>query len=76
MEIRIIAFGPILEEIKEPFLLENIGDTDQLKSVLHQRFPVLEKTRYLMAVNKKTITGNTVLTDKSVVALLPAFSGG
>lgn len=76
MQIDIITFGQLSELIGGKVELENISDTDHLKKTLEERYPGLSEIKYRIAVNKKLITGNTFLTDKTAVALLPAFSGG
>jgi molybdopterin converting factor small subunit len=43
---------------------------------LNKRYPELAATKYVIAVDKQVITENTVLSKKSMVALLPPFSGG
>ncbi|HTJ10605.1 MAG TPA: MoaD/ThiS family protein [Dinghuibacter sp.] len=51
-------------------------DTDSLEAHLHGRYPELKGLTYVLAVDQKTITGNTPLHPSSVVAVLPPFSGG
>jgi len=77
MPIRIMIFGQLTDIIAgNELLLSDIADTDSLVSELNRRYPVLTGSRYMIAVNKQTITANTVLKDDSIVALLPPFSGG
>ena len=57
-------------------VLNNIADTDFLTAVLNEKYPELADSKYMMAVNKKLVIENTLLTNNSTVALLPAFSGG
>ena len=77
MPIRIMIFGQLTDIIaSNELLLSDIADTDSLVSELNRRYPVLTGSRYMIAVNKQTITANTVLKDDSIVALLPPFSGG
>ena len=57
-------------------MLNDINDTDSLITVLNKKYSGLMDTKYIIAVNKKLITGNTLLMDNSTVALMPAFSGG
>ena len=77
MPIRIMIFGQLTDIINSSTLtLTNIADTNSLVSELNKRYPALAGTRYMMAVNKQTVTGNTVLKEDSIVALLPPFSGG
>ena len=77
MKIRIMVFGQITDITgRDTLELEGVTDTDQLVTLMHQRFPLLAKLQYRIAVDKDFIIKNTSLDDKSVVALLPPFSGG
>ena len=76
MQINVIAFGQLGDLISENLVLENIADTDSLMATLHNMYPALRESKFMIAVNKKLITINTLLADKSTIALLPAFSGG
>ena len=72
-----MIFGQLTDIINSSTLtLTNIADTNSLVSELNKRYPALAGTRYMMAVNKQTVTVNTVLKEDSIVALLPPFSGG
>ncbi|MEJ7693681.1 MoaD/ThiS family protein [Daejeonella sp.] len=77
MQVKVLIFGQLtditgLSEIE----LENISDRDELIETLTQRYPRLTDSKYAIAIDKKVITHNTPLTDNSIVALLPPFSGG
>ena len=77
MPVQIKIFGQLTDIIKSHELtLDGIADTNGLVSELNKRYPSLSASRYIMAVNKQTITSNTVLDKDSIVALLPPFSGG
>ena len=76
MQIRVIVFGQLADLISENLVLENIADTDSLMATLCNMYPGLRESKFIIAVNKKLITVNTLLADKSTIALLPAFSGG
>jgi sulfur-carrier protein len=77
MAIRIMIFGRLTDIINSNELtLAGIDDTNSLVSELNKLYPSLAGNRYVMAVNKQTITTNTVLKEDSIVALLPPFSGG
>jgi molybdopterin synthase sulfur carrier subunit len=43
---------------------------------LNQRYPALVNAPYIIAVDKKIVDGNTLLTGNNLVALLPPFAGG
>lgn len=76
MQVNIIIFGQLCDLLGENLLLNDITDTDSLTETLNKRFPQLADTKYVMAVNKKVVTENISLTNYSIVALLPPFSGG
>jgi len=77
MPIQVMIFGQLTDIVNSHALtLTGISDTNSLVSELNNRYPLLAGSRYVMAVNKQTITANTVLNDDSIVALLPPFSGG
>ena len=76
MQINIIIFGQLCDLLGENLILNNIADTDNLTAVLNEKYPELADSKYMMAVNKKLVIENTLLTNNSTVALLPAFSGG
>ena len=72
-----MVFGQLTDIFRSSSLLmRDIPDTDRLLAELTRRFPQLGVSKYVLAVNKKTISGNTPLSDGSTVALLPPFSGG
>ena len=77
MEINLLAFGQITEITgKSTWKMTGIKDTNELIKNLEELFPVLVKSNYSIAVNKKVIQENTAITDKDTIALLPPFSGG
>ena len=77
MQIKILVFGSLTDIIDTSDLtVTGINDTNALLIELHRRYPLLATTKFLMALNKQTITTNTLLTDGSTIALLPPFSGG
>ena len=76
MKINIIIFGQLCEVLGEKLVMDNIADTERLQQELYKKFPALVNYKYVMAVNKKQITTNTVLNEEAVVGLLPPFSGG
>lgn len=77
MQVRIMIFGQLTDIINTSTLtLTDIADTDGLVSELNKLYPALTGSNYIMAVNKQTIAVNTILTEDSIVALLPPFSGG
>jgi molybdopterin synthase sulfur carrier subunit len=73
----ILTFGQIADITGGPSLeVDPVADTNALNALLQDRYPGLRQKKYVIAVDKKTISGNTLLGPASVVALLPPFSGG
>lgn len=77
MQINLRAFGTLTDIIKTNVLtLSEDADTDNLVAELKGLYPALADKKFMIAVDKKTISGNTNLKQDSTVALLPPFSGG
>jgi len=76
MSIKIILFGKLADIAGGSVSVNNVTDTDSLINVLNKDYPALTDTKYVIAVDKQVINGNTVLNKNSTVALLPPFSGG
>jgi len=76
MQVNIIIFGQLTDIAGNSLSLEGIADTDQLVNKLNELYPALADKKFVVAVDKKVISGNTVLTSNNTVALLPPFSGG
>ncbi|WP_276503214.1 MoaD/ThiS family protein [Terrimonas pollutisoli] len=77
MQIRILIFGKLADIVNTSTLtLTGIEDTNSLVNELNKRYPALADCKYIMAVDKQTITTNTILKGESTIALLPPFSGG
>lgn len=56
--------------------LPAVKDSNELQQLLMEKYPSLAHTKYRVAVNKKLISENVAITEGSVIALLPPFSGG
>ena len=76
MAVTVMIFGSLTDVIGESIELENIADTNALISELNKRFPALQHSKYLVAVNKKMINENIKLNGNERVALMSPFSGG
>ncbi|MFZ6025222.1 MAG: MoaD/ThiS family protein [Bacteroidota bacterium] len=76
-KIKLLLFGQLVEIVgSKELIFEGYTDTASLIAELHKRFPALVQSKYVMAVNQEMITDNTSLSENSIVALLPPFSGG
>ena len=77
MQVKILIFGQLADIVNDHELtLIDMPDTNNVINELNKRYPALAQARYVMAVDKQSITTNTNLKDGSTVALLPPFSGG
>jgi molybdopterin synthase sulfur carrier subunit len=76
MEINVFFFGQLKEIAGVSAIVKDVQDTEELIEELQRKYPALQQVKYAVAVNKKMITSNTILTTGCTVALLPPFSGG
>ena len=76
MSVKILLFGKLADITGGSVSIDNVADTDSLVNSLSKQYPELATTKYVIAVDKQVIKENTVLNNKSTVALLPPFSGG
>lgn len=76
MRVEVLFFGKLVDIAGNSLVINNVASTDELLNQLRLQFPALAAEKYIVAVDKKTITENTSLTDNCTVALLPPFSGG
>lgn len=76
MTLHVILFGRLADIAGSSVFVSAVADTDSLVQALHKTYPALAESKYVIAVDKHVITSNTLLSEKSVVALLPPFSGG
>ncbi len=77
MKKKILFFGQLVEIVGAKELeLEGVNDIESLTSTLHQRFPLLGQSKYIIAVNQEMISDNRKLEDHSIIAFMPPFSGG
>ena len=76
MRVNIIVFGQLRDMLGDQFELDDVQDIDEVKSRLHEIYPEMIENNYLVAIDKKLVTGNLRLNDNSTVAILSAFSGG
>ncbi|MEO6729588.1 MAG: MoaD/ThiS family protein [Ferruginibacter sp.] len=77
MKVNIILFGQLTDITgTDTFTVEGVDDTTGLTNKLQDDYPALSNSKYIIAIDKKVIAENTVLTENCTVALLPPFSGG
>lgn len=73
-----ITFFGVLSEItgSSKITIENVNNTDELKSSLLNKFPEFNKHNLLLAVNNKQIKTTTALNEGDSISVMPPFSGG
>jgi sulfur-carrier protein len=77
MQVNLIIFGRLTDITgKNVIILSGIPDTDALVKQMHETYPALALNKYVLAVDRKIISGNTALKENSTVAMMPPFSGG
>lgn len=77
MKTKILFFGQLIDITgTKELTIEKVADTDTLTTILHQQFPQLSQSKYIIAVDQEVISEKKNLEENCVVALLPPFSGG
>jgi sulfur-carrier protein len=76
MRLHVILFGRLADIAGSSVFVNGAVDTDSLIKTLQNTYPALAESKYAIAVDKHIITSNTLLSENSVIALLPPFSGG
>jgi len=76
--IEVIFFGQLTDStgVSSMMVEEEVANTDMLINLMKLRYPSLESSKYMVAVNNTMVTENTILTPGSKVAFMPPFSGG
>jgi len=76
MAIKILLFGQLKQIAGASELTTEVADTDGLVKEIASRFPLLEKLKYLIAVDRNIVQTNTDIKAGQELALLPPYSGG
>jgi molybdopterin converting factor small subunit len=75
--IEVMFFGQLIEGTGvASIMVEEVANTEVLIQMMKMRYPFLESSKYMLAVNNTMVTENTIITPGSKVALMPPFSGG
>lgn len=75
--IEVMFFGQLSDSTAvSSLMVEEVADTDMLINMMKQRYPALESSKYVIAVNNVMVTENSIITPGSKVAFMPPFSGG
>jgi molybdopterin converting factor small subunit len=77
MQVHLTLFGQLADITgRTEMILHDIPDTETLINTLNEMYPPLVNAKYAIALNKKVIKGNTILSGDNNIAFLPPFSGG
>ena len=79
MQIQVLLFGitrDIVDQNELTLDLENGTTTEELKRLLHQKYPELANFQYAIAVNEAYVNEKLELQARDQVALIPPVSGG
>jgi molybdopterin converting factor subunit 1 len=75
--IEVMFFGQLTEATGvSSVMVEEVDNTDKLVQMMKQRYPALESSTYMIAVNNAMVAENSIVTPGSKVAFMPPFSGG
>lgn len=77
MKIKVLLFGMLADAAQQSIIeIENVQDTDSLLKNVKEINTTFRDVKFVIAVNKKIVTGNQPVNENDEVALLPPFSGG
>ena len=75
--IDVMFFGQLADATGvSSVMVEEVANTDMLIQMMKKRYPALESSTYMIAVNNAMVTENTIIRHGSKVAFMPPFSGG
>ncbi len=75
--IEVMFFGQFKDATGvSSIMVEEVANTDMLIQMMKKRYPALESSTYMIAVNNAMVTENTIIRHGSKVAFMPPFSGG
>ena len=77
MKVNVLIFGP-LKDVTGTHVCQvtDVADTSEMVTKMNKMYPGLDKMRFLIAVEKEIVQGNTMLKDNYTVALLAPYSRG
>ena len=74
--MRILLFGMIAEKAGAGELELTAPGTHALRQLLLQRIEGLDRMSFALAVDRRVVHDDIVLTGREEIALLPPFAGG
>jgi len=79
MGINILYFGMLAEitgQANEIWMIKDGLTVGDLKKLILEKYPVMQKKKFKVAVNQQIGDDQTFVSIQSEVALLPPFAGG
>lgn len=79
MKINLLYFGMIAEALSitnEQLIMSCETTIKELKNQLVEKYPILEKLEYQIALNQKISSKETIINTDCEIALMPPFAGG
>jgi molybdopterin synthase sulfur carrier subunit len=77
MDIEILFFGQLTDISGcQSVKIENPGSTEAVKEWLCKQYPGLVGAKFVMALNNQLIVVPQKITEPSIIACMPPFSGG
>jgi len=75
--IEVMFFGQLTDATGvSSVMIDDVANTDMLIQMMKQRYPALESSTYMIAVNNAMVTENSIVIPGSKIAFMPPFSGG
>lgn len=75
--LTILFFGQLKEKTGiGSTQVDEVIDTNALIELLSKRYPALQESSFVVAVNKLISADNTAISPGATIALLPPYSGG
>jgi molybdopterin converting factor small subunit len=75
--IQVQLFGCLIDAVGAASVkIEEVTDLQSLREKILHAYPSLQKFSFVTAIDKKIVRGNAILNEKSMVVLMPPFSGG
>jgi len=75
--IEVMFFGQLTDATGvSSVMIDDVANTDMLVQMMKKRYPALQSSTYMIAVNNAMVTENLIVTPGSKIAFMPPFSGG
>ena len=75
--IEVMFFGQLTDATGvSSVMIEEVANTDELIQMMKMRYPSLESSTFMLALNNTMVTENTIISPGSKLAFMPPFSGG